>query len=214
MVNPSSNLVSAARLPRAERYKAGRALRARVPRESHAGCVLPPGRDPVAILHATDAERIPELLPERYKRMMKSPFLFLRGAAAVMAQDLSSQPVAGIPVQACGDCHLMNFGAFNTPEGRVLFDINDFDETLPGVDFTVDLKRLAASVAVAALDANLPDKKARALAQATVKSYREFLLELAPQPPLEIWYTRMDIAQVVKMIGDTKLHEETFLDAR
>jgi uncharacterized protein (DUF2252 family) len=210
MVNPSSHLVNAAHLPRAERYKAGRALRASVPRESHADCLLPPGRDPVAILHATDAERIPELLPERYKRMMKSPFFFLRGAAAIMAQDLSSQPMAGIPVQACGDCHLLNFGAFNTPEGRILFDINDFDETLPGVDFTIDLKRLAASVAVAATDAGLADKKARALAQAAVKSYREFLLELAPLPPLEIWATRMDVAHELKKISDEKLRGKIF----
>ncbi len=210
MAGSSVNPVSSAYVSRAERYKAGRSLRTSVPRESHADCRLPRGRDPVAILHATDAERIPELLPERYKRMMKSPFLFLRGAAAVMAQDLAGQPMAGLPVQACGDCHLMNFGAFTTPEGRVLFDINDFDETLPGVDFTVDLKRLVASVAVAALDANMPDKKARALAQATVKAYREFVLELAPQPPLEIWYTRMDIAQEVKKIGDTKLREKLF----
>jgi uncharacterized protein (DUF2252 family) len=210
MAKSDMNGVTSSRASRDERYKAGRALRAGVPRESHADCRLPPGRDPVAVLHATDAERIPELLPERYKRMMISPFLFLRGAAVVMAQDLSSQPMAGIPVQACGDCHLMNFGAFNTPEGRVLFDINDFDETLPAVDFTVDLKRLAASVAVAAIDGSMPDKKVRALAQATVKSYREFLLELAPLPPLEIWYTRMDIAREVKKIGDGKLREKIF----
>jgi uncharacterized protein (DUF2252 family) len=210
MANSFVNGVPRKNLSRAERYKAGRALRASVPRESHAECLLPSGRDPVAILHAADAERIPELLPERYKRMMISPFLFLRGAAAVMAQDLAGQPGAGIPVQACGDCHLMNFGAFDTPEGRVLFDINDFDETLPGVDFTVDLKRLAASVAVAAIDANMPVKKARALAQATVKSYREFVLELAPQPPLEIWYTRMDVAREIKKISDDRVREKIF----
>ena len=92
-------------------------------------------------------------MPVRYERMLASPFAFLRGAAAVMAEDLRHQPIAGIPVQACGDCHLMNFGAFATPEQNILFDINDFDETLPGVDFTADLKRLAASVAVAALAA-------------------------------------------------------------
>jgi uncharacterized protein (DUF2252 family) len=105
---------------------------------------------------------------------------------------------------------LTNFGAFNTPEGRVLFDINDFDETLPGIDFTVDLKRLAASVAVAALDAKMPDKKARALAKATVTSYREFILELATKTPLEVWYTRMEIDQEVKRIADDKLRETVF----
>ena len=100
----------------------------------------------MAILGASDAARVPALVPERYKRMAVSPFAFLRGAAAVMASDLAAAPHIGATVQACGDCHLMNFGAFLTPEGRVLFDINDFDETYPGVDFTVDLKRLAASV--------------------------------------------------------------------
>ena len=121
-------------------------------------------RDPVAILSETDKTRIPELLPIRYQRIAVSPFTFLRGAAAVMATDLVRTPRVGISVQACGDCHLMNFGAFDTPEGRP-FDINDFDETLPGVDFTADIKRLVASVAVAALDAGMSDKKARSIAQ-------------------------------------------------
>ena len=102
----------------------------------------PADRDATAILAATDRTRVPELVPVRYERMLTSPFAFLRGAAAVMAEDLRHQPIAGIPVQACGDCHLMNFGAFATPEQNILFDINDFDETLPGVDFTADLKRL------------------------------------------------------------------------
>src|SRR5262249_51606142 len=112
------------------------------------------------------------LIPVRYERMLESPFAFLRGAAAVMAEDLRHQPTAGISVQACGDCHLMNFGAFATPEENILFDINDFDETLPGVDFTVDLKRLAASVAVAALAAKCSPKRARATAAGVVEAYR------------------------------------------
>ena len=196
--------------PRAERYEAGRALRQRVARETQAECPPASGRDPVAILHETDGPRIPELLPIRYERMLRSPFTFLRGAAAVMAHDLASSPQTGARVQACGDCHLMNFGVFNTPEERVLFDINDFDETLPGVDFSVDLKRLAASVAVAALDANLPDKKARGLAKDTVQSYREFILELASKTPLEVWHTRMDFDLEVKRIADDKLREKIF----
>ena len=196
--------------PRMERYAAGRALRKRVAREAHAECPPASGRDPVVILHKTDGARIPELLPIRYQRMLQSPFTFLRGAAAVMAHDLATLPRLGIHVQACGDCHLMNFGAFNTPEERVLFDINDFDETLPGVDFSVDLKRLTASVAVAALNANMPDKNARGLAKATAKSYREFLLELAAKPPLEVWYTRMDFDREVKRIADDKLREKIF----
>src|SRR5215813_12960977 len=144
--------------PLAERYAHGRRLRKKVPRERHADLHAPANRDPVAILAATDRTRVPELVPVRYERMLTSPFAFLRGAAAIMAEDLRHQPTAGIPVQACGDCHLMNFGAFATPEQNILFDINDFDETLPGVDFTADLKRLAASVAVAALAANLSKK--------------------------------------------------------
>jgi uncharacterized protein (DUF2252 family) len=207
MANSSVNGIPAKNLPRAKRYEAGRALRNSVARESHAECPPASGRDPVAILAETDGARIPELLPIRYERMLQSPFTFLRGAAAVMAHDLSAVPQVSAHVQACGDCHLMNFGAFNTPEGRVLFDINDFDETLPGIDFTVDLKRLAASVAVAALDAKMTDKRARALAKATVTSYREFIIELAAETPLKVWYTRMDIDREIKRIADDKLRE-------
>jgi uncharacterized protein (DUF2252 family) len=210
MPHPRANGIPARSLPRAERHEAGRALRKRVARETHADCPPASGRDPVAILAGTDGPRIQELLPIRYQRMLQSPFTFLRGAAAVMAHDLASSPQTGVHVQACGDCHLLNFGAFSSPEERVLFDINDFDETLPGVDFTADLKRLAASVAVAALDANMPDKKARGLAQATVTSYREFILELAAKTPLEVWYTRMDFDREVKRIADEKLREKIF----
>lgn len=210
MPHPRVNGIPPKNAPRAERYETGRALRKRVALETHAECPPASGRDPVAILALTDGARIPELLPIRYERMVQSPFTFLRGAAAVMAYDLASTPKIGAHIQACGDCHLLNFGAFNSPEERVLFDINDFDETLPGVDFTVDLKRLAASVAVAALDANMPAKKARGLAQATIKSYREFNLELATKTPLEVWYTRMDFDREVKRIADDKLREKIF----
>ena len=142
-----------------ERYARGKRLRRKTPRENHAELCGPSDRDATAILAETDRARVPRLIPVRYERMLANPFAFLRGAAAVMAEDLRHQPAAGIPVQACGDCHLMNFGAFATPEQNIVFDINDFDETLPGVDFTVDLKRLAASVAVAALAANLSKKR-------------------------------------------------------
>ena len=168
-------------------------MRARVPRETHAQLHGPLDRDAVAILAESDAERVPELVPERYKRMMADPFGFLRGAAAVMATDLAHQPLAGVPVQACGDCHLMNFGAFNSPEDNILFDINDFDETLPGVDFTVDLKRLAASVAVAAKAAAMSDKRARSLAASTVTAYREHMFALMELSPREIWHSRIDL---------------------
>ena len=117
-------------------------------------------------------------------------------------------PRVGISVQACGDCHLMNFGAFDTPEGRVLFDINDFDETLPGVDFTADIKRLVASVAVATLDAGVSEKKARSIAKSTAKAYREFILKLANLTPLDVWHTSMELKREVKLIDDANLRNK------
>src|SRR3954451_5416820 len=184
MTKPASNTIAA-------RYEQGTRMRRNTPREKHADLHAPAHRDPVAILAASDHSRVPELVPERYKRMLVSPFTFLRGAAAVMAQDLKHEASAGITVQACGDCHLMNFGAFATPEEMILFDINDFDETLPGVDFTVDLKRLAASVAVAALDAKFSNKRARAAAATTVAAYRIRMRALAKLSPLEVWHSRI-----------------------
>src|SRR5262249_35562137 len=189
----------------AERYARGTALRKKTPREKHADLQGPAGRDPVAILAKHDRTRVPELVPVRYQRMLASPFAFLRGAAAVMAADLAHQPVAGIPVQACGDCHLMNFGAFATPEDHIIFDINDFDETLPGVDFTVDLKRLAASVAVAALAAGHSKKQARAMAAATVAAYRSKMHGLATLSPIEIWHERIELAREIEGIKDRAL---------
>jgi hypothetical protein len=190
---------------RADRYEQGRELRTRVPREAHAELRGVGDRDAVAILAESDAERVPGLLPERYKRMMVDPFGFLRGAAAVMAADLAHQPFAGAPVQACGDCHLMNFGAFNSPENNILFDINDFDETLPGVDFTIDVKRLAASVAVAAKAAAMSDKRARSLAASTVSAYRQHMFALMDLSPLEIWHSRIDLEDELKQIENPSL---------
>src|SRR5205807_7076313 len=129
--------------------------------------------------------------------MLTSPFAFLRGAAAVMAEDLRHQPSAGIAVQACGDCHLMNFGAFASPEQNILFDINDFDETLPGVDFTVDLKRLAASVAVAALAAGLSNKRARAIAPTTAEAYRSRMHGRPRHTPPAIWHSRVQLWRAI-----------------
>jgi uncharacterized protein (DUF2252 family) len=165
----------------------------------------PLDRDAVAILAESDPERVAELVPRRYKLMMADPFGFLRGAAAVMAADLAHQPRAGAPVQACGDCHLMNFGAFNSPEDNILFDINDFDETLPGVDFTVDVKRLAASVAVAASAASMSGKRARSLAAGAVTAYREHIYALFDLSPLEIWHGRIDLEQELKHIKSPEL---------
>src|SRR6516165_9060927 len=192
----------------AERYNQGIRLRQKARRQKHADLLNPPKRDPVAILAAGDRTRVPELIPVRYERMLVSPFTFLRGAAAVMADDLRHQPTAGISVQACGDCHLMNFGAFATPEENILFDINDFDETLPGVDFTVDVKRLAASVAVAAIAANFSTKQACATAAGAVEAYRTRMRALAKLSPLEIWHSRIDLEKVIERITDAGLSRE------
>ncbi len=195
-------------LTREQRQAAGKALRAVVTRESHADFTVDPHRDPLPILTAGDADRVPALVPERYKRMNASPFTFYRGAAALMAHDLLAMPRIGLPVQACGDAHLMNFGAFSSPEGNVLFDINDFDETCPGVDFIVDLKRLVASVVVAAQNAGLPDKKAHAIAASTSKAYRDFMSDLAGRSPLEVWQARMNLEEQVEGLGDASLETE------
>jgi uncharacterized protein (DUF2252 family) len=192
----------------AERYEYGTRLRKKVPRERHADLRGSGDRDAVAILAETDRSRVPELVPIRYERMLASPFAFLRGAAAVMAEDLRYQPIAMIPVQACGDCHLMNFGAFATPEQNVLFDINDFDETLPGADFTADLKRLASSVAVAALAAGLSKKRARTVAAGTVEAYRTRVRRLAKLSPLENWHSRVEFLTEIERIEHRALRRE------
>jgi uncharacterized protein (DUF2252 family) len=191
-------------LDRRGRYLAGKALRRAVSRESLAAHDPAP-RDPIAILGESDAARLQNLVPIRYERMLQSPFTFLRGAAAVMANDLSSAPKVGIPVQACGDAHLMNYGAFSTPENRVLFDINDFDETLPGVDFTADIKRLAASVAVAALAAGWSGKKAQDCAEASACAYRTHMLSLAKLSPLEAWHSAIDLTEGAVAVTDQRL---------
>jgi len=192
----------------AERYAHGKHLRKKSPREKHADLLGPADRDATAILAATDRTRVPNLVPVRYERMLANPFAFLRGAAAVMAEDLRHQPSAGIPVQACGDCHLMNFGAFATPELNIVFDINDFDETLPGVDFTADLKRLAASVAVAALAANLSKKRARVIAANTVEAYRTHVRNLAKLSPLQTWHSMVDLLREIERIDHRALRRE------
>jgi len=192
----------------AERYAHGKRLRKKTAREKHAELHGSADRDATAILAETDRSRVAKLVPVRYERMLENPFAFLRGAAAVMAEDLRHQPAAGIPVQACGDCHLMNFGAFATPEQNIVFDINDFDETLPGVDFTVDLKRLAASVAVAALAADLSKKSARATAAAAVEAYRVRMRSLAKLSPLQTWHSMVDLAREIDRIDHRVLRRE------
>jgi uncharacterized protein (DUF2252 family) len=177
----------------AERRAAGKAIRQRLPRQAQGQWLAGVGRgDPVGLLLETSKERIAELLPIRWERMKASPFTFLRGAAAVMARDLGSSPASGLKVQACGDCHLMNFGAFATAEGNALFDINDFDETLPA-SFEWDVKRLAASIAVAALDAGHGRRDGADMARAAVSAYRQRLRALAEMTPLEVWQDRVTI---------------------
>src|SRR5215510_15264652 len=193
---------------RAERFGQGKKLRQHVARARHADLKGVGSRSAVDILAESDAERVPELVPERYARMMENPFAFLRGAAAVMAADLAHQPVPGITVQACGDSHVMNFGAFVTPEDNILFDVNDFDETIGGVDFTVDLKRLAASVAVAALANGESKNRARALAAATMGAYRKHVFSLLDLSPLEIWHSRIELWSEIKNIEDRVLRRQ------
>lgn len=190
---------------REERLAAGKLLREKVPRSSHAGWTAPANRqDPIDILEASNQDRLPELVPIRYGRMLRSPFTFLRGSAGLMAYDLSSTPATGLRVQACGDCHLMNFGLFATPERNLIFDINDFDETLPA-PWEWDIKRLATSFAVASRDAQFSDEDAQSVAVECVRAYREKLRAFSKMNPLEIWYDRLDADTLLAMAPDEKI---------
>jgi uncharacterized protein (DUF2252 family) len=186
--------------PVAERVAAGRALRERVPRSSHAGWTPATDRpDPVTLLEEQSAGRVPELLPIRYRRMLTSPFTFLRGSAVVMAADLARTPYTGIQVQACGDAHLANFGVFATPERNVVFDINDFDETLPG-PWEWDLKRLAASFVVAGRHRGFDQATNRTAVLAMLWVYGTRMRELAAMRTLEVWYSRLDADQLLNAL--------------
>ena len=192
---------------RDQRITAGKALRDRVPRESHAGWKPPVNRrDPLEILKASNQDRLAELVPIRYGRMLASPFTFLRGSAGLMAADLATTPTTGLRVQACGDCHLLNFGLFATPERNLIFDINDFDETLPA-PWEWDVKRLAVSFVVAVRDIQLGDKRAQAAASECVRAYRERLRELSKMSPLDVWYDRLDAQAIIDMAPDVKIRE-------
>ncbi len=192
-------------LPATERRQAGQALRKVVPRMMHAHWAPSASRrDPVDILVETGRHRIASLLPLRYDRMRASAFGFFRGGAAIMAADLADTPVTGLWAQACGDCHLANFGTFASPEGTPVFDVNDFDETLPA-PFEWDVKRLATSFAVDALSRDLGAKTARHLAAAMVQAYRRHMQELARLDPLRSWRSRIDVADVLGGIADQRL---------
>jgi uncharacterized protein (DUF2252 family) len=187
-------------LTMAERAERGKAARASVPRERHAGWTAPAGRaDPVALLESQAADRVPELLPIRYGRIGVSPFTFYRGAALLMARDLASTPTSGLEVQACGDAHLSNFGLFASPERNLMFDANDFDETLPG-PWEWDVKRLAASLEVAGRDNCYPRKQRRRVVLASALAYREAMRSFAGMGNLDVWYSRADAAHIQQAI--------------
>ena len=177
-----------------ERRAIGAEWRRKVPLDAHAEWSPPADRpDPVQILVEQGNSRIEELLPVRYARMKADPFAFLRGAAAIMAADLAAVPATGLRVQSCGDCHLANFGSYATPEGTPIFDINDFDETLPA-PFEWDVKRLGASLVTAGQVAAMSGRDSRRLARTAAHSYREHLARLARLAPFDAWSTRIDLA--------------------
>jgi uncharacterized protein (DUF2252 family) len=180
-----------------ERAAAGKAARQRAKRASHGDWEAAAGReDPIAILERQGERRVPELLPIRYGRMAASPFAFYRGAAAVMAADLAPTPVSGLRVQACGDAHLSNFGAFAAPDRRLVFDLNDFDESLPG-PWEWDVKRLAASFAIAAAENGLGRSERRPILLRVSRAYREAMRELAAERNLDVWYARFDVEEAL-----------------
>ena len=183
-------------LSRADRVARGKDARAVAPLESQAEFVPDKSRDPVGLLLGQDKSRVPELVPIRHGRMLVSPFTFYRGAALPMAADLATTPVSGLRVQLCGDAHLSNFGAFASPERSLVFDVNDFDETLPG-PFEWDVKRLAASFAVAGRDNGFPAKDSRKMVLAAAEGYRTAMRGFAQQSLMAVWYAYLDIQQTI-----------------
>ena len=189
------------------RERAGRGLAARttVPPGDHAELVLPADRpDPVAVMEEQARPRVPELVPVRHGRMMVSPFTFYRGNAKGMAIDLASSPISGLRVQMCGDAHLSNFGVFASPERRMLFDVNDFDETLPG-PWEWDVKRLAASLVVAGRGNGFTRKERRKIVVATGRRYRDAMAEFAGMPTLGVWYARAEIDEI-RQVAESRLN--------
>ncbi|MST31920.1 DUF2252 domain-containing protein [Acidimicrobiaceae bacterium USS-CC1] len=180
------------RSPPRDRAEAGKAARERVPLEAHGEWAPPEGRaDPVELLQTQAVSRVPELVPIRYGRMSASPFAFYRGAALVMANDLAGTPVSGFTVQVCGDAHASNFGIFGTPERGLLFDVNDFDETLPG-PWEWDVKRLAASLAIAGREVHFDRQARESIVAACARSYRTAMKDFAAMHNLDVWYARLD----------------------
>jgi uncharacterized protein (DUF2252 family) len=191
-------------LTRAEQYKKGKARRQEAPRNSHGDWQPAADRpNPLDLLQAQDEGRIQHLLPIKYGRMLASPFAFLRGSAVVMAADLAHTPNSGLQVILCGDAHLSNFGLFASPERRLVFDLNDFDEAFPG-PWEWDVKRLAASVAVAGRDNGFSDKTNRSLAQEVVRAYRRTMNRFAEMPTLDVWYFYVDADALQDVFAERK----------
>ena len=183
-----------------ERRANGEESRERTPPSSHGEWVAGADRfDPIALLEQQNETREPDLVPVRHGRMMVSPFTFYRGAAKIMAADLEYTPRAGLTVQLCGDAHLSNFGAFASPERQLLFDLNDFDETLPG-PFEYDVKRLAASFTIAALNNGFGKGDARDVTLAAVRGYRETMAEFAEMSTMDVWYAHLSEATLLEAI--------------
>src|SRR5262245_14089493 len=187
---------SGERLSSADRVARGQDARAAAPLESHAEYGPDRPRDPVGLLMEQAKTRVPELVPVRHGRMLVSPFAYFRGAARPMAADLADTPKSGLTVQLCGDAHLSNFGAFASPTRRLVFDVNDFDETLPG-PFEWDIKRLAASLAVAGRDNGFGRKSRRKIILAGIGRYRTAMREFAGQPFLAVWYAHLDVENTI-----------------
>ena len=183
-----------------ERAATGRATRSQASRSAQGTWQRPADRaDPVEILRGQEATRVPELVPIRHGRMLVSPFAFYRGAAAVMAADLATTATAGLRAQLCGDAHLSNFGGFASPERELVFDVNDFDETAPG-PFEWDVKRLAASIEIAARERGYSSRKRRAAVIATVREYREAMQRFAGMRDLDTWYAKLDIETLTRAL--------------
>ncbi len=204
----------------AERVARGKAARAEVPRSSHAAFDPPSKRaDPIALLEGQAATRVPELVPIRYGRMLVSPFTFYRGAARIMASDLAATPRSGLNVQCCGDAHLSNFGVFASPERRLVFDLNDFDETLPG-PWEWDVKRLAASMLIGARDNGFGVKDQDRIVLDTVGEYRSAMAKFAGMRNLEVWYAHLEIESLMQQYAPqfkqkmVKRTEKTLAKAR
>ncbi|HZE17698.1 MAG TPA: DUF2252 family protein, partial [Mycobacterium sp.] len=190
-----------AHLSVAERAARGKAARAEVPRSSHATFEPSATRaDPIELLERQAKTRVPELVPIRYGRMLVSPFTFYRGAAMIMAHDLAATPRSGLTVQCCGDAHLSNFGVFASPERRLVFDVNDFDETLPG-PWEWDVKRLAASMLIAGRDNGYRAKDQERIVLGTVGRYRTAMTQFAGMKNLDVWYARLDIESVIEELS-------------